>query len=69
MLELKEVIWRSLEAETTGKEDYLQEHHAVVAVQMEENTRRKDEARAKLLKIQPDSAQPNANTTNAKDGH
>ncbi len=33
------------------------EHQANVALQMEENTRRKDEARAKLLKIQPDSAQ------------
>jgi hypothetical protein len=66
---LKEVIWKSLEAERTGKEVQLQEHQAVVALQMEENTRRKDEARGKLLKIQPDSAQPNATTTNAKDGH
>ena len=66
---MNEVIWKSLEAERVGKEVQLQEHQAVVALQMEENTRRKDEARAKLFKIQPDSAQPNATTTNAKDGH
>jgi hypothetical protein len=48
---LNEIIWERLEAERSGQEAQLKEHEALVALQMEENTRRKDETRGKLLKI------------------
>jgi hypothetical protein len=53
---LKEVIWERLEAERAGQEIQLKEHEALIASQMEEITRKRDETRAKLMKIQPDSA-------------
>ena len=56
VLELKEVIWERLEAEKAGQEAQLKEHEALVALQMEDITRKRDETRGKLMKIQPDSA-------------
>ena len=55
-MQLKEVIWDRLEQERASIEAHQKQHQEDIANAMVGNNSRKDEMKAKLMKLLPDSA-------------